>query len=208
MADVNFSARAYCKILLHAIKYPYCAINGLLLAKSKNKSDAKTNELQIVDCIPLFHICLHISPMSEVALTMIDQYASRKGLVIAGYYLANENMNDMSTDKPAHRTMSEKIAENFGQALLVVINNKEMNYNMDINPLRVSQHADGKWKSKDKADINFEGGKTLFETMSCLMKEEDCKTLVDFDNHLDNIALDWQNLKLNDRIEEVMGNNQ
>lgn len=55
--------------------------------------------------------------------------------------------------------------------------------------------------------INFEGGKTLLETMACLMKEEDCKTLVDFDNHLDNIALDWQNLKLNDRIEEVMGKN-
>lgn len=72
MADVYFSARAYCKILLHAIKYPYCAINGLLLAKSKNKSDAKANELQIVDCIPLFHICLHVSPMAEVALTMVS----------------------------------------------------------------------------------------------------------------------------------------
>lgn len=44
--------------------------------------------------------------------------------------------------------------------------------------------------------------------MACLMKEEDFKNLVDFDNHLDNIALDWQNLKLNDRIEEVMENNQ
>lgn len=28
-----------------------------------------------------------------------------------------------------------------------------MTYNMDINPLRVSQHADGKWKSKDKAEF-------------------------------------------------------
>ena len=72
MADVYFSARAYCKILLHAVKYPHCAINGLLLAKPKNKSDEKSAELQIVDAIPLFHICLHISPMAEVALTMVS----------------------------------------------------------------------------------------------------------------------------------------
>lgn len=72
MADVYFSARAYCKILLHSVKYPHCAINGLLLAKAKNKSDEKSTELQIVDAVPLFHICLHVSPMAEVALTMVS----------------------------------------------------------------------------------------------------------------------------------------
>ena len=72
MADVYFSARAYCKILLHAVKYPHCAINGLLLAKPKTKLEGKPAELQIVDAIPLFHICLHVSPMSEIALTMVS----------------------------------------------------------------------------------------------------------------------------------------
>ncbi|XP_033213356.1 ER membrane protein complex subunit 8/9 homolog [Belonocnema kinseyi] len=207
MADVYFSARAYCKILLHSVKYPHCAINGLLLAKAKNKSDEKSTELQIVDAVPLFHICLHVSPMAEVALTMVDQYATRKGLVIAGYYLANENINDLSPDKPAHRTMSDKIAENFGQALLVVVNNKELSYNMEVNPLRISQFADGKWKPTDRANINFGGGKNVQGTMSYLMKGEDYRNLVDFDNHLDNIALDWKNLDLNDRIDEAMEKN-
>lgn len=71
MAEVSFSARAYCKILLHAAKYPHCAINGLLLAKQKKRGDVKA-ELEIEDAIPLFHICLHTAPMSEIALTMVS----------------------------------------------------------------------------------------------------------------------------------------
>lgn len=72
MADIWFSNRAYCKIVLHAVKYPHCAINGLLLAKQKNKNDGKSVELRIEDVIPLFHICLHVSPMAEIALTMVN----------------------------------------------------------------------------------------------------------------------------------------
>lgn len=71
MAEVKFSARAYCKIILHGAKYPHCAINGLLLAEQKSK-DAKSKELYIVDVVPLFHLCLHVSPMAEVALTLVS----------------------------------------------------------------------------------------------------------------------------------------
>ncbi|XP_015595278.1 ER membrane protein complex subunit 8/9 homolog [Cephus cinctus] len=202
MAVVHFSARAYCKIVLHAAKYPHCAINGLLLARQKGKGDGKSSELQIEDAIPLFHLCLHVSPMAEVALTLVDQLATRKGLVIAGYYLANENINDMSTDKPAHR-IADKIAENFPGALIAVIDNKEITLGMGSNPLRISQNSDGKWKTKDKSNIIFEDDDSLTETMYLLMKTEAYRNVVDFDNHLDNVALDWQNLELNDIIEEA-----
>jgi len=76
----------------------------------------------------------------------VDQLAASKGLILAGYYLANENINDLkydsyviflyfffvlnytnsllcslySTDRPAHR-IADKIAENFNSALLVVV---------------------------------------------------------------------------------------
>ena len=36
-AEVHFSVRAYSKMILHAAKYPQCAINGVLLAKSDRK---------------------------------------------------------------------------------------------------------------------------------------------------------------------------
>ena len=31
--EVEFSLRAYCKMVLHAAKYPHCAVNGVLLTK-------------------------------------------------------------------------------------------------------------------------------------------------------------------------------
>lgn len=70
MANVIFRPQAYCKIILHAAKYPHCSVNGLLLANRRGKHDAQT-DLYIEDAIPLFHICLHVSPMTEVALTMV-----------------------------------------------------------------------------------------------------------------------------------------
>ncbi|KAF3423993.1 hypothetical protein E2986_00993 [Frieseomelitta varia] len=203
MADISFSSRAYCKIILHAAKYPHCAINGLLLAKQNNKRDNKSAQLRIEDVVPLFHICLHVSPMAEIALTMVDQFAISKGLVLAGYYLANENINDLSTDKPAHK-IADKIAENCGNSLLVVVDNKEITLSMSSIPLRVSQFVDGKWKLKDISDILYDKGATHTFVLYALLKAEKYRNLVDFDNHLDDISLDWQNRKLNKIIEEFI----
>ncbi|KZC04215.1 PREDICTED: ER membrane protein complex subunit 8/9 homolog [Dufourea novaeangliae] len=203
MADISFSSRAYSKIILHATKYPHCALNGLLLAKQKNKSDSKSVELRIEDAIPLFHICLHVSPMAEIALTMVDQLATSKGLIIAGYYLANENLSDLSTDKPAHR-IADKIAENYGNGLLVVIDNREITFGMNSSPLRVSQFMDGKWKLKDVTDITYDKGIIHTNALYNLFKAKQYRNLIDFDNHLDNISLDWQNRKLNKIIDEAV----
>lgn len=75
MADVKFSARAYCKMMLHAAKYPHCAINGILLAEEqKCKGDKMAKCLFICDAIPLFHHCLHVTPMAEIALTQVCYY--------------------------------------------------------------------------------------------------------------------------------------
>ncbi|CAB0008531.1 unnamed protein product [Nesidiocoris tenuis] len=92
--QIRVTPRAYCKIILHAAKYPHCAINGVLLYDAKR--DKKSKVVTIVDSIPLFHICLHLVPMAEVALMMVDTVAQSQGLAIAGYYMANEALDDMS----------------------------------------------------------------------------------------------------------------
>ncbi|KAK0162341.1 hypothetical protein PV327_008686 [Microctonus hyperodae] len=202
MAKVTFSTRASCKIILHAAKYPHCAINGLLLAKQKNKADNKS-ELYIEDAIPLFHQCLHVSPMAEIALTLVEQFATQNGMIIAGYYLGNELLNDMSTDKPAHK-IADKISENCNNALMAVIDNSEFTHNMTSIPLRISQHTDGKWKVKDKADIGYEGDELLTDVINLLLNEGRYQSLIDFDNHLDNISLDWHNNELNRIIKKAV----
>jgi len=63
------SRKAYVKPLLHAAKYPHCAVNGLLLAERQKHRDSKI--LRIIDAVPLFHQSLTLAPMMEVALTMV-----------------------------------------------------------------------------------------------------------------------------------------
>ena len=61
------SVKAYSKILLHACKYPHKAVNGILISGSVGSP----NEVVIVDAIPLFHQCLGLAPMLEVALAQV-----------------------------------------------------------------------------------------------------------------------------------------
>lgn len=68
MSDIKFSSRAYTKIILHAAKYPHLAINGILLAKESSKG----KNLHIVDAVPLFHQCLYVTPMTEVAMVQVN----------------------------------------------------------------------------------------------------------------------------------------
>lgn len=70
---VEFSATAYGKMMLHAAKYPHCAVNGILLAKSGQED---SNLLDLVDAVPLFHDCIYLSPMAEIALTQVNPDSS------------------------------------------------------------------------------------------------------------------------------------
>lgn len=94
-------------------KYPHLAVNGLLIGnKSKN---------EIVDAIPLFHQCLHVSPMSEIALVQVESRAASEGLQIMGYYAAAESFADNSVDKAPGIKIAEKIVENYGSAIVIVV---------------------------------------------------------------------------------------
>lgn len=66
--DVHFTGKAYSKLVLHAAKYPHCAVNGVLLADA---AKVKQKRIEFVDTIPLFHIQLNLTPMSEIALTQV-----------------------------------------------------------------------------------------------------------------------------------------
>lgn len=196
MSDIIFSCKAYCKIILHSAKYPYCSINGVLLAKP-----SKSKELEFVDAIPLFHNALNLTPMAEIALTQIDQVASSQGLVIAGYYTAHENIRESSLEK-AHNRISDKISENFTGACLVVVDNRKLSCQLDNVALKVAQFNDGKYKPVDVNRIILDPSHTL-DVCTSLLEQRSYKSLIDFDNHLDDISLDWTNCSLNNEIEEI-----
>lgn len=45
---------------------------------------------------------------------------------------------------------------------------------------------------------------SVSQTLVCLFRLEKYKNIIDFDNHLDDITLDWQNPKLNNDIQELI----
>lgn len=82
MADISVSTRAYCKLILHAAKYPHRAVNGVLLAEKNKGKEPKS--VKFVDAIPLFHLTLGLAPMLEVALTQVSWVVGRAGKSIPG----------------------------------------------------------------------------------------------------------------------------
>lgn len=87
MVSAHLESLAFAKIVLHVSKYPHAAVNGVLLG------DPVGGKLLIHDCIPLFHGCLTLTPMLEVALTQIEAYCDAMNWKICGYYQANEALN-------------------------------------------------------------------------------------------------------------------
>ncbi|KAI5719914.1 hypothetical protein M8J76_016579 [Diaphorina citri] len=199
MSEISFTDRAYCKMILHAVKYPHCSINGVLLANLKQTKE-NPKKLTYVDAIPLFHLCLQVTPMIEIALTQISSYAQSNGLVIAGYYLANENIKDVSYDKPYQSRIADKIAEFFPAACLIVLDNRKLTQTMQESALIVAQNSDGKWKPVSKNSVIVD--QTTLSSVSTLIQRNISRHLVDFDNHLDNLSADWTNSELNEIIEK------
>ena len=64
---LRLSPRAYAKMLLHVSKYPHKAVNGVLLGDET----LQDGELYVLDAVPLFHLCLGLAPMLEVALARV-----------------------------------------------------------------------------------------------------------------------------------------
>lgn len=83
---IQLTSQAYCKMLLHAAKYPHYAVNGLLVAeKTKDKKkDGHSDPVLCVDCVPLFHGTLALAPMLEVALTLVSIWQLTRALRLVG----------------------------------------------------------------------------------------------------------------------------
>ncbi|XP_037816148.1 ER membrane protein complex subunit 8/9 homolog [Lucilia sericata] len=195
MTLYKFSERAYAKMIFHAAKYPHLAVNGILLA---SKSDT-----EIIDAIPLFHQCLYVTPMVEIALMQIDAYAERENLVVAGYYCAAENFLDNSLDKAPAAKIADKIQENYKNACFVVIDNKLMTLGQEVPAIKVfgCSSDSGRWS---KSDFKLLQSETTLQAVSALLKRGAMKDVVDFDNHLDNPENDWTNQFLNRDLQQIM----
>ncbi|XP_059058075.1 ER membrane protein complex subunit 8/9 homolog [Achroia grisella] len=203
MGEVSLETSAYAKIILHAAKYPYAAVNGVLLADgTKIRDGAKNQDLDIVDTIPLFHHSHNLSPMAEIALTQIETIAQSDNRIIAGYYAACENFRDNTVDKCPGQKIAEKIAEHFPSAVFIVVNNKKTVQHADSPAINLYKYNEGKWKLRDVNKVLFHTP-YAFVTVSHLLERGVQKDLVDFDNYLDDLSQDWTNLGIEKLIASI-----
>merc|ERR1711868_291063 len=200
-SELEISTRAYCKMVMHAAKYPSSSINGVLLSKVGGGS----NPVKYVDCIPMLHINTALAPMVEVALAQIESEVSRCGLVISGMYHAHDNLRDNHVDTFSQK-IADKIAENIPGTLLVTIDSKKLSLNMDNPALILHQHdvSSGKWKKRDPASLRLEHEEVSLQCAAALIHKKIYRDIVDFDNHLDDISLDYKNVEINMEIDSCL----
>ncbi|EDO47379.1 predicted protein [Nematostella vectensis] len=192
----RISARAYAKMLLHASKYPHKAVNGVLLGEEVTHD----GELYVLDAVPLFHHCLGLAPLLEVALTQVDSYCKTLGHHIIGYYQANEHIENNSPDNIAYK-IGEKIADQCSNGFILMIDNSKMSISCDEVACKCYTVQDSKWKFCEK-DVCVDGGDDTLSLTSELLEGKAYQSLIDFDNHLDDITQDWLNRDI-DRLVDL-----
>eukprot|EP00095_Tigriopus_kingsejongensis_P011228 snap_masked-scaffold836_size90567-processed-gene-0.11 protein:Tk11228 transcript:snap_masked-scaffold836_size90567-processed-gene-0.11-mRNA-1 annotation:"er membrane protein complex subunit 8 9 homolog" len=201
--ELVFSRRAYAKIMLHAAKYPHCALNGLLLVpKAQLKKLSGSSEapatLEVVDAIPLFHQTHGLSPMLEMALGLTESLAEESGLAIGGLYHANELFDSTSVDSFTQE-LANKIAESLPFSLLVTLDNKRLGLVMESHALIVQQNIGGKWRPRTQGSLVLE--ESTLEVSGDLLQRKIHRQLADFDNHLDELECDFFNPEINEEID-------
>ncbi|XP_053127253.1 ER membrane protein complex subunit 8 [Hemicordylus capensis] len=213
---MRLSTQAYCKMVLHGAKYPHCAVNGLLVAEKhpppqqhQHRGGGRDREgppppsppprTLFVDCIPLFHGTLALAPMLEVALTLVDSWCKENSYVIAGYYQANERLKDASPNHIAEKVAS-RIAEGFNDPALIMVDNTKFTMECIEPTLHVYEHHENKWRCRDPHFDYCEDWSEAQRISASLMDSRSYETLVDFDNHLDDIRNDWTNPEINKAV--------
>jgi hypothetical protein len=200
-SEYEISTRAYCKMIMHAAKYPSSNINGLLLAKKTGDQQG----VKYVDCIPLFHINTALAPMVEVALAQIENEVGRSGLVISGFYHAHDNLRDNHVDTFSQK-IADKIADNIPGTLLVTIDSKKLSLNIESPALILHQHdaSSGKWKKREGSSVRLEHDTVTLQCATAVIHKKIYKDIVDFDTHLDDISMDYRNVEMNMEIDSCL----
>ena len=223
--SVTFSTTAYSKIILHTAKYPWAAVNGLLLGS------IDAHAIDVTDAVPLFHTAV-LAPMLEVAMMLVDEYCqseqSPAGLSIVGYYHANARNNDGEIPSLA-RIVSEKIAVQSSRTACLAMVRAPQSLSLQASVCAQSPHRPGfsppltppslQVKPAALADEGADGlaAHILVERkgewkmcaapltlsddssrsrLTALLVERRQEQLVDFDASLHDAALDWRNPNL------------
>jgi len=182
---------AYCKVALHAVKFPHCAVRGFLLGRGDG-ADAV-----VIDAIPVLHGIL-LAPPVEIALISADTYCEEKKLRIIGCYFANQLINDESIDMAWAKPLHDKLVANDVHTPIVFrIDNNKLSLNSAHSCLIGYTYQEGKWKNLPTELVHQEGA---LSTYSAALQSKLHRELADFETHLEEPASDFFNIDLGKKL--------
>ncbi|MCO5573198.1 hypothetical protein L7F22_026965 [Adiantum nelumboides] len=197
---------AYVKAILHSVKHNTCAVNGLLIGESTGDG-IDDSRLQIRESVPLFHSHLALLPMLELALLQVDEYLCAQGgkLQIVGYYHANERFDDLELS-PVARKIGDHIARYCQKAVILLIDSNQLATLPGSNSRKPAMQlylrdANRVWKQGGQSGTVAElvsQETSANKLLKAYMEEGRHESVVDFDEHLDDITKDWMNQALFD----------
>ncbi|KAJ3282380.1 hypothetical protein HK104_010919 [Borealophlyctis nickersoniae] len=178
----TLSQLPYAKLLFHAAKYAVNPVCGVLVGSRNGRNVA------ITDAIPLFH-SHPLAPSVEIALHQVDIYCSSTGQSIVGFYCANESTAEQGV-VPAMAKIAAKVEESAsGDTVLLLLDPTKLTANSAIAVVPYT-YSSGSWKVLQPN--NFVPQPADIQTpIAPHIKDRTYEQLYDFDNHLDNVRLDW-----------------
>ncbi|KIY45580.1 UPF0172-domain-containing protein [Fistulina hepatica ATCC 64428] len=184
------SQKAYFKMLFHCAKYPQQPVNGVLLGKQSGE------HIDIIDAIPLLHHWTSLSPMMEIGLGVAQNHAESSGMQLVAYYQASCTLDDTAL-APVGEVIASKIKSTFKHAVAFVIDGERIGSAAALVPY-VSESGASWQKYKSSS---FESG-SQFQlsppdvptlAMSLVRREQRHLKFGDFDDHLEDVTIDWLN---------------
>lgn len=221
-SQLEFSAHAFSKMVMHTMKYPHSVCCGLLLSPRPNEeretdgdhpkehedqgnnseNEQQTDTIRIIDAIPISHASHYLAPNIEVALNSVSIFAQEQDLVISGYY-QTDRYNEPNCIDAFGQRVTEKIAESYPSAVLCFVS---FDGSMARTFLDMHHLIDGKWRRRPAHSYKVEEDPEVIAECILYSKEKLYREIVDFDDHFDNISLDWTNAKISQRIDYLVAN--
>lgn len=200
-----FSPRAYAKMIMHSMKYAHSDCGGFLLSRKEDSDSDTGNQLSINDAIPVSHACRGLAPNLEIAFNSVKMYADLAGLMISGYYHTDKNEESNSPDVFSQKTTEKLFHEHKIKPVLCFIKFDDLSRDETDSFLVQYQYIDGKWTKNTSGEVIIEYGKKQILDKLIFTKEKLYRDIADFDDHLDDISLDWLNTKISQKIDHIIG---
>lgn len=200
---MSISSDAYIKAVFHAMKHPTQPVMGFLLGKPS------TDQIYISDAVPVQHTngAVFHSPTVEIAFMHCQTVGRAKGLSVVGIYAANELAKDNAVSELTKR-WAGYVGEQgtAGQPVIVwQINNSLVRADNKSNVAITQYHSSNyrtevpvvfsRWNSSSCSAENIDT-KLVLEKFSAATDKFLHMKLWDFEEHLEDVSLDFFNQKL------------